>query len=339
MFAFYWPWMALLFPLPFIAWYFLPPDKNANADTSPEILFPHIHLLATSFTGKTASVAESKKWFIISLISLWFFLVLSVMRPQLLNNLQHNNKDVYDIMLAVDISSSMRALDFSTKEKKFSRLDVTKNVAGKFVLGRKGDRLGLILFGEYAYLQVPMTFDNSAVNKMLQKSVEGMAGLSTAIGDAIGLAVQEIRGKPTQSRILVLLTDGSDTSSNIPPLEAAQIARQYGIRIYVIGVGTKGPVPYPDDEGKIHMIEVGMDEPMLQKIANITGGQYFKAADSGALQGVYNEINELEKVKVNNVEYKIRRPLYRYPLGIACILFLVICLIPIFRRFEYARRA
>ena len=339
MFAFYWPWMALLFPLPFIAWYFLPPDKNANADTSPEISFPHANLLAISFTDQAASVSGSKKWFIISLVSLWFFLVISVMRPQLLNNLQHSNKDVYDIMLAVDISSSMRALDFSTEDTKISRLDVTKNVAGNFVLGRKGDRLGLILFGEYAYLQVPMTFDNNAVNKMLQKSVEGMAGLSTAIGDAIGLAAREVRNKSTQSRILVLLTDGSDTSSNIPPLEAAQIARQYGIRIYVIGVGTKGLVPYPDDDGKVHMVEVGMDEPMLQKIANITGGQYFKAEDSQALQGIYNKINELEKVKVNNLEYKIRRPLYRYSLGIACILFLVICLIPIFRRFEYVRKS
>jgi len=338
MFAFYWPWMALLFPLPLIAWYFLPPDKNANADTSPEISFPHAHRLAASFKNQASSEAGSKKWFIISLISLWFFLVLSLMRPQLLDTLQHNNKDVYDIMLAVDISSSMRALDFSTKEQKFSRLDVTKSIAGNFILGRKGDRLGLILFGEYAYLQVPMTFDNIVVNKMLQKAVEGMAGPSTAIGDAIGLAAQEIRNKPMQSRILVLLTDGSDTSSNIPPIEAAQIARQYGIRIYVIGVGNKGLVPYPDDAGKIHMIEVGMDEPMLQKIADITGGQYFRALDSQALQGVYAQINELEKVKINNVEYKIRMPLYRYPLGTACMLFLVICLIPIFRRFEYARR-
>ena len=256
------------------------------------------------------------------------------MRPQLVDQFQYENAKGHDIMLAVDISASMNALDLSTKETQVSRLEVTKNVASNFVLGRIGDRIGLILFGEYAYLQAPMTFDIIAVSQMLNNAVVGMAGMSTAIGDAIGLAVKEIRSKPKKSRILILLTDGNDTSSNIPPIEAAKIAKHYGIKIYVIGVGNQGLVPYLDENGKTQMIEIGMDESALKKIAEITDGEYFKATDNNTLRGIYNKINELEKIDLETIEYKLRKDLYRYPLFIACMLFLAICLIPILRNYD-----
>src|SRR5205823_10817598 len=132
---------------------------------------------------------------------------------------------------------SMQAVDFSTSSRRMSRLDATKEVVGQFVLGRKGDRVGLVTFGEYAYLHVPLTLDTLSVSKMLNDTVSGMAGNATAIGDAIGLSVRTLRERPEGSRVLVLLTDGEDNSSSIPPLEAAKLAKGYGIRIYTIGVG------------------------------------------------------------------------------------------------------
>ncbi|PCJ25245.1 MAG: VWA domain-containing protein [Rickettsiales bacterium] len=335
MFTFYWPLMVLLLPVPLIIWFFLPPDKNANSDSSPELLFPYVQRLLTAFERKEVAPSDSKKYFIIMLSLLWASLVIALMRPQWADQMEYDHKKGYDIMLAVDVSASMEALDFSTLTKSISRLDVTKEVVSNFAGRRKGDRLGLILFGEHAYLQVPMSFDTLAVSKMLNNAVSGMAGASTAIGDAIGIAVREIRSRPKKSRILILLTDGADTSSNIPPIEAAKIAKHYGIRVYVIGVGRSGPVPYPNQFGQISMVEIGMDEEMLAKIAAITGGQYFKATDSTALEVIYDKIDKMEKIEINMLGYKIRQPLYRYPLGFACILFLALCLMPLFKRSRY----
>ena len=331
MFTFYWPWMVLLLPLPLIAWYFLPANKHSDFDSSPELLFPYIQRLSSAFGHKEIGASKSKEWFIILLSLLWISLIIALMRPQWLDQMDYNNQEAYDIMLAVDISGSMEALDFATADNKVSRLEITKQVVSNFALERKGDRLGLILFGEYAYLQMPMTFDTVAVSKMLNNATVGMAGPSTAIGDAIGIAVKEIRGRSEKSRVVILLTDGADTSSNIPPMEAAKIAVHYGIRIYTIGIGTSGLVPYPNQFGQISMVEIGMDEELLKKIADITGGQYFNATDKAALATIYNKINELEKVEIEKVEYRIRQPLYRYPLSCACLFFLLLCLLPLIR--------
>jgi len=226
----------------------------------------------------------------------------------------------------------MRALDFSDKENVISRLDVTKDVVSKFVRERQGDRVGLILFGEHAYLHVPLTLDTISVSHMLNNAVSGMAGDATSIGDAIGLAVRNLRERPEGSRVIILLTDGEDTASTVPPLEAAKLAKQYGIRIYTIGVGKDGPVPYPDDFSGVVMAELPMDEELLKDIASETGGKYFLATDADTLENIYDTINTLEKTKSEAKEYLIRRPLYRYPVGAACFLFLLLCLAPIYRR-------
>jgi len=334
MFVFSSPWMALLLPLPLITYLFLPANKTGSNDTLPELLFPYTNRLNAAFTGNYVNHIPSKKWFIIILSLLWIFLVLSVMRPALVNKSYPISKKGYDIMLAVDISLSMNVLDLSTKENPKTRLDVTKEVVTKFAKQRHGDRLGLILFGEHAYLQVPMTFDSFGLTSMLNNAAPGMAGQSTAIGDAIGIAVRELRDRPDNSRLLVLLTDGADTSSSIPPIQAAKIAQQYNIRIYTIGIGTKGLVPYPDVNGKITMIETVMDEKLLQDIASITGGQHFLASDNATLEKIYNDINELEKIDLTTMEYQ-STSLFRYPLGVACLLFLILCLSPLYRRYVY----
>lgn len=332
MFTFAWPLMIVLLPIPLIAWYLLPPDKNANSDTSPEILFPYVNRLSKAFIQNKVSITNKfKEWFVIVLSLLWFTLVLALMQPQWLDHVEYNHKKGYDIMLAVDISYSMNALDFSTKTQSKSRIEVTKEVVSNFVNARKGDRLGLILFGEHAYLQVPMTFDTFAVSKMLNNAVVGMAGYSTAIGDAIGMAAKEIRGRSEKSRVMILLTDGSDNSSSIPPIEATKIAQHYNIRIYTIGVGSNSITPYSDQFGVIDM-----DENILKEIASMTGGQYFRATDKKALEEIYNKINKLEKIEINALEYKIQKPLYRYPLGCSCLLFLILCIMPLLRRLKHA---
>ena len=239
MLSFLWPWMALLLPLPIIFWFLLKPNIKKASSNTPEILFPYTERLQSAFTTKSTNTkAKSNFWFVISLSLLWVFLVLSIMRPELIDTSNQTNRKGYDIMMAVDISLSMNLLDFSTKEKKVTRLDVVKEVVSNFIKTRHGDRLGLILFGEHAYLQVPMTLDSFAMLHMLNNSIAGMAGPSTAIGDAIGIAIAELRRRTSESKVFILLTDGTDNSSNLPPLEAAQIAEKYGIRIYTIGVGS-----------------------------------------------------------------------------------------------------
>ncbi|MBX9621125.1 MAG: VWA domain-containing protein [Alphaproteobacteria bacterium] len=335
MFTFHWPWLCLLLPLPLIVRLLLPKSKKSEMKTTPELRFPDLSPLQKAFSGHQKKSRPSDLLFLIILSLSWIFLVLAVMRPQFVDQYSQIQNEGYDLMVAVDISGSMQALDFSTKEKMVSRLDVTKEVVGKFVRERQGDRIGLILFGENAFLQVPLTLDTSSVDYMLNNAVPGLAGFGTAIGDAIGLGVRNLRERPEGSRVIVLLTDGMDTASSIPPLESAKLAKQYGIRIYAIGVGKNGPVPFLDDRGRIQMVKVPMDEELLKEVATRTNGKYFQATDQFALQDIYEKINQLEKTKSNVRTYLIQKPLYRYPLGIAVALFLILSLLPFYRRITY----
>lgn len=317
---------------PYSESYFASQRKEENHPV-PEIRFPGVQRLQIAFATHQTHFLPTNRLFLVILSLLWLCLVLAVMRPQLVDQFSQIENEGYDLMLAVDISGSMRALDFSTKEKAISRLDATKDVVGKFVQERQGDRIGLVLFGENAYLQVPLTLDTLSVSHMLNNAISGMAGQATAIGDAIGLSVKTLRNRPEGSRVIILLTDGVDTSSSIPPLEAAKLAKKYGIRIYTIGVGRNGFVPYPDDQGGIAMVQVPIDENLLKQISSITEGHYFRATDQHALQAIYNKINELEKTKANTRTYLIQKPLYPYPLGMAAVLFLILTiLLPFYRK-------
>ncbi|MEI8365398.1 MAG: VWA domain-containing protein [Parachlamydiaceae bacterium] len=326
MFQFYFPWFALLLPLPFLVRRLFPGASKAADVWVPEINFSAPQRLKNIFPTHHAVQKQSNPSLMILLSLAWIGLVVALMQPEKVDQfLQVKNKG-YDIMLAVDISGSMQAVDFSTQTKIISRLDVTKEVVGKFALGRQGDRVGLVTFGEKAYLHVPLTLDTLSVSKMLNGAVAGMAGNATAIGDAIGLSVRTLRDRPEGSRVLVLLTDGEDNASSIPPLEAAKLAKQYGIRIYTIGVGRNGPVPYPTRSGGYGMIEVPIDEKLLKEIALMTGGRYFQATDKQALESIYGKINQLEKTEANESVYLMREPLYYYPLGMAMVCLLSLAL-------------
>jgi Ca-activated chloride channel family protein len=227
----------------------------------------------------------------------------------------------HDLMLAVDISRSMEALDFRLNDRPVNRLAVVKGVVGQFIEQRRQDRIGLILFGDAAYLQAPLTLDGAAVRAMLNGVVPRMAGDATAIGDALGLAVKKLRERPAGSRVVILLTDGENTAGGLPPLDAARLAAHYGIRIYTIGVGSYGKVPVPEGD-ELTMMTMPLDETLLKRMAHMTGGVYFRATDTRALQAVYQHIDGLEKTTAVTHSTFVPRPLFRWPLGLAGLLLL-----------------
>jgi Ca-activated chloride channel family protein len=328
--------MIFLLVLPFLARLILPDDKkSANKDVA-EIRFPYMQRLNEAFGTSKNKGNKSTLWFKLLLSLVWLSITLAMMRPQMIDKMTSIKSKGHDLMLAVDLSGSMKALDFSTKTQWISRLDVTKEVVGDFVKKRDGDRVGLIVFGDNAYMQVPLTLDLTSVSTMLNNTVSGMAGEATAIGDAIGLAVKNLRERPKESRVIILLTDGEDTASSIPPMEAAKLAKQYDIRVYTIGVGKSGRVPYPDGYGGVAYAQMNMDDELLKEIANLTNGKYFLATDKVALEDIYNQIDKLEKTESDMRQYMIREPLYHYPLGAAIILLLIITIIPLIRRNSYA---
>lgn len=314
------PWFGLLLPLPLLFWLLIPAAKP-KSEEGDQIFFPALQRLKAAFPVYFPTAQKSSLLPALFLSLSWCFLVLAIMQPEKVDQFTQVKTQGYDLMLAVDISSSMQAIDMSTALKTISRLDATKEVVKKFVRGRQGDRVGLITFGESAYLHVPLTLDTLSVSKMLDDIAPGMAGNATAIGDAIGLSVRNLRDRPEGSRVLVLLTDGEDNSSSIPPLEATKLAKQYGIKIYTIGIGKNGAVPFPTNFG-YQMATVSMNEDLLKEIAETTGGKYFLATDRNGLESIYAQINSLEKTESNENIFFIRDPLYRYPLSLSALFLL-----------------
>lgn len=332
MFHFYWPWIALLLPLPLLIRKLIPYVPNEKDVGTSEIFFPALKRMKQAFSVHSQQNDQSNRMFLLFLILTWLCLILALMQPEKVDTFRQVKNKGYDLMLAVDISASMQAVDFSNGSKILSRLDATKEVVGKFALARQGDRVGLIAFGENAYLHVPLTLDTPSVSHMLNHMVSGMAGNATAIGDAIGLSVRTLRERPEGSRVLILLTDGEDNASSIPPLEAAKLAKEYGIRIYTIGIGKKGAVPFPSSFGGYDMVEVSMDEELLKEIAEMTGGHYFSASNQKALESIYEKIDKLEKTESDHTLFLMREPLYQYPLSLAVICFFILSIQQILAR-------
>lgn len=332
MFHFHSPWFALLLPLPLLLRWLLPSSSKEKRDEAVEICFPAVHRLKNIFPSCRVVKKRSNSIYLGLLLLSWIMLIFALMQPEKVDQFRQVKNKGYDLMLAVDISASMQALDFSTQDKRISRLDVTKDVVGNFIKGRQGDRLGVILFGQNAYLYVPLTFDTVSAGRMLKDAVPGMAGNATAIGDAIGLGVRTLRDRPWGSRVLILLTDGKDNASSIPPLEAAKLAKQYGVRIYAIGIGKKGLVPFMNQLGGYGMGEVSMDEELLKEVAKETGGQYYSATNQKMLASIYAKIDELEKSEANETLFLIREPLYQYPLSLSLLVLLALTLSQLLQR-------
>lgn len=330
-FTFDWPWMLLLLPLPLL-FRWLMPAKHVE-QTVPTVHFPYISRIREAFSSAPGRHNNRQKRLpMIMLGLLWLCLVLAMMRPQWVNQIVSIDNKGYDIMLAVDLSGSMRALDFSTATERLNRLDVAKQVVQAFVKDRQSDRVGLVLFGEHAYQYSPLTKDTQSVSQMLNETVVSMAGDGTAIGDALGIAVKGLRHRPENSRIIILLTDGEDTASSLPPKQAIDLAKQYNIKIYTIGIGHNGLVPYPDQYGRIINVQMSLDEKLLKQIASETGGHYFHADNREKLQQVYHDIDQLEKTKAESRHFLIEKPLYRYPLSLALLCLLILLVMPMMVR-------
>ena len=252
---------------------------------------------------------------------------MASMRPQWLGELVEIPVSGRDLMMAVDLSGSMQEEDFVVNGRKVNRLVATKKVAGEFIQRRIGDRIGLILFGEQAYLQTPLTLDRETVQILLQESAIGLAGQSTAIGDAIGLAVKRLRTHEESNRVLILLTDGANTSGAVEPLEAADLAAKEGLKIYTIGVGADEMIVRGFFGNKRVNPSADLDEETLTAIAKKTGGLYFRARDTKELEKIYKVLDKLEPIERDVKRFRPRSALYFWPLSISLLLALTLLIL------------
>ncbi len=242
------------------------------------------------------------------------------MRPQWLGDFVEFPVSGRDLIMAVDLSGSMQEEDFLLRGQRVDRLTATKFVAGDFIDRRIGDRIGLILFGERAYLQAPLTLDRKTVKTLLYESAIGLAGRATAIGDAIGLAVKRLRLRENANKVLILLTDGANSAGEVEPIEAARLAAREGLKIYTIGVGAdEMVVDFFFGSRKINP-SADLDEKTLNEIADMTGGRYFRARDTQELDEIYVLLDELEPVERDVRRFRPRKSLYFWPLTIAMII-------------------
>ena len=216
-------------------------------------------------------------------------LIVALARPQSVDEGSTSNTEGIDIVLAIDISTSMLAQDLQP-----DRIQAAKQVAGNFITDRPGDRIGLVAFAGEAFTQSPLTTDQGTLQTLLGRLRSGVVEDGTAIGNGLATAINRLRESNAKSKVIILLTDGENNRGEIAPLTAAEIARDQGIRVYTIGVGTRGTAPYPT---------VQIDEKILGEIADLTGGRYFRATDNAKLQSIYDEINQLEKSKVEISQY------------------------------------
>ena len=231
-----------------------------------------------------------------------------------------------DIVLAIDTSGSMQALDFKKNETQVTRLSVVKDVVAEFVKHREMDRIGMVVFGANAFTQCPLTLDQSILLSFLDKLKIGMAGDATAIGSAIGISARRLKDLKSKSKIIILLTDGRNNSGTIPPLQAAEIAKTLGIKIYTIGVGKRGKAPFLVDSifGKrLIYRDVDIDEEVLTKISEMTNAKYFRATDLKSLKDIYNQIDLLEKSEIKILDHSEYKELFHYFLIPGLILFLI----------------
>ena len=236
-------------------------------------------------------------------------LVVALARPRSAEHTSRTNAEGIDIMLAIDVSGSMLARDFRP-----DRITAAKEVAGTFIADRYGDRIGLVVFAGEAYTQSPLTTDQGTLQTLLSRIRSGLVEDGTAIGNGLATAINRLRESDAKSKVIILLTDGENNAGQIAPATAAEIARAQGIRVYTIGVGTRGKAPYPylDMFGNItyQMADVKIDEETLRQIARTTGGEYFRATDKSKLEAIYEQINRLEKSKVEISEFTVYHEQY-----------------------------
>lgn len=226
-------------------------------------------------------------------------MIIGLARPQRVHDRTEVTANGIDIVLGLDVSGSMQALDFAIGNRRVNRIAVVKSVVSKFIDERINDRIGIIAFAGAPYLVSPITLDHGWLQQNLERVDIGAVDDGTAIGSAIAAGVNHLRATPAKSKVLILLTDGMNNAGKIPPIAAAEAAKAMGVKIYTIGVGVRGkaPIPVRDDAGNVHVImaKVDVDEKTLQAVAQETGGRFYRATDTGSLEAIYEQINQFEK--------------------------------------------
>lgn len=311
------PWVIFALPIPLIIWVLVPKSKFV---VTSALKVPFFKLLQHSISTKLITFNTKKiLWFLFTIYTL---LIISLSGPRFVGAPRPLSHESYNIMLALDVSPSMGINDMTLNGQQVTRLDAVKKAAKQFILNRSGDKIGLILFGERAYLLTPLTFDKANLLMRLDDATVGLAGKSTSTGDAIGLAIKKFQNIPAKGRMIVLLTDGASNSGVLSPIRAAEIARDNHIKIYTIGLHSELD---PQSFSGMFLNANGMadlDEETLQKVAKITDGQYFRATSHKSLQNIYRSIDKMAKV---SQQQKTIRPQYEYYpwfLAISFILFL-----------------
>lgn len=322
-----WPWLLLALPLPLLARWLLPPRTDARAAA---LRVPYGDRL-DGIAGRAGPAGvRGARW--LAWLA-WALLCVAAARPQVLGPVVQPPQAGRDLMLAVDLSGSMGEDDMQLGGRTVDRLTAAKAVLADFLDRRAGDRIGLVVFGQRAFVLTPLTLDRDTVRQQLDDTVVGLAGRETALGDAIALATKRLHDQPASQRVLVLLTDGVNTAGMIDPAKATELARDAGVRIHAIAFGSDGagvsifgvPLRLPGGEDMI-------DEAGLRRIADATGGKFFRARETEELAGIYAEIDRLEPVERPGERVRPRVERYHWPLAAALALGLVAAAWPARRR-------
>lgn len=312
------PWVLLALPLPIILWYCLP---RASIPLPTALKVPFFNDLMPRIESK--QIIKGRPTHIIIPMMIWGLLLLALSGPRWIGEPEPLSREGHNIMLALDLSGSMELNDMTLQGQPASRLDVVKRAAAQFVINRTNDKIGLIVFGAQAYLQTPLTYDHQNVMNRIADATVGLAGQSTSIGDALGLAVKRLQHVPPQGRVIILLTDGMNNSGVLAPLKAAELAKENGIKIYTIGLGVENTSPQLVDNLFLTLNPgAELDEETLKEIAKTTHGRYFRASNTQSLHQVYQTINKMETVSQDKNVVRPQQDYYPWPLALAFFIFL-----------------
>lgn len=304
----------LLLLIPLVAWYIYKLRKSqaslqvssAEAFEAPGATSWRVYLRHVPFVLRMVAIAV---------------LIVVLARPQSTNSWQNSTTEGIDIVMAIDISTSMLAEDL-----KPNRLEAAKDVAASFINGRPNDNIGLVVFAAESFTQCPLTTDHGVLLNLFKDIQPGIIQDGTAIGVGLANAVSRIKDSQAKSKVIILLTDGVNNTGQVAPVTAAEIAKTFGIRVYTIGVGTQGEAPYPIPTAfgvQYQNIPVEIDEQVLKQIASTTGGQYFRATDNASLKEIYSEIDQMEKTKISVQEFSKKQEEYKNWALLAFVLLLV----------------
>lgn len=306
------PWVLLLLPIPLLVWFLFP---RLSAQLPVALKIPFFQDLTRIAEQEKRSVTQQKTLAVFLLI--WVLLIIALANPRWVGEPQPLARVGHNVMMILDLSPSMAVNDMRWHGRAATRLSVVKQAAVQFVKNRTNDSVGLILFGERAYLQTPLTQDHQNVLLRIAEASAGLAGPSTSIGDALGLAVKHLQQVPKAGRVIILLTDGANNSGVLAPLKAAELAHDAGIKVYTIGLGAQTDAQSFNGLFLSMNASAELDEDTLKAVAKKTSGRYFRATNLPSLQAIYQAINEMETVTQSDVTVRPQHDYYPWPLGLA----------------------